>query len=568
MTTATGLGRLSIQSSSDVVAARQRVRDAAASLGFDQFDQVQIATGVSEIARELAAGGGGELDLSVVQVRPRRLIIEARATRSEGFPKTELTPALAAARRLLGGPVGDLAADGKIAFSRLVPKPLTPANVEAAARVLSAGGGDPYHELEVQNHELIGALEALRVREADLESLNRELEETNRGVLALYAELDDKAESLRRASDERSRFLSNVTHELRTPLSSIMALCRLLLSESGATLTGEQAKQIGYIQKSAQDLHEFVSDLLDLAKVEAGKIAVRPGPFELEDVFSALRGMFRPLATDPAVALVFEPCEVPQLVTDEHKVGQVLRNLISNALKFTERGEVRVRAFYDPARDEVAVAVADTGTGIDADALEHIFEEFVQVDARTGRRERGTGLGLPLSRNLAQLMGGSLTVESEAGVGSTFTLRVPRVFEPPRDARAERTGYVLVVDDDRISRYVAREQLERVGWRVVEAADGEMALRLAAEADCRAIVLDLLMPGMSGFEVLEKLGRNEATAGVPVVIRTSLPIAEIDGGAVARAAGVFSKHDDSIEVVVDRLLASTRRSAAAARTSS
>lgn len=559
MTAPTALGRLSIQSSNDVVTARQRVRDAAERLGFDQFDQVQIATGVSEIARELAAGGGGELELSVVLLRPRRLIIEARGAGTERIARAELTPALAAARRLLGGPVGDLDPEGRIAFSRLVPNPLSASAIEAAASVLGAGAGDPYRELEVQNHELIRALEELRVREADLEALNRELEETNRGVLALYAELDDKAESLRRASDERSRFLSNVTHELRTPLSSIMALCRLLLSESGASLGVEQVKQIGYIQKSAQDLHEFVSDLLDLAKVEAGKIAVRPSPFELEDVFAALRGMFRPMATDPAVALVFEPSHVGELTNDEHKVAQVLRNLISNALKFTERGEVRVRASYDPERDEVEVTVADTGSGIAADALEQIFEEFVQVDARTRRRERGTGLGLPLSRNLAQLMGGSLTVESLLGVGSTFTLRVPRVFEPPGSAREERTGYVLVVDDDRISRYVAREQLERVGWRVVEAADGEMALKLAAEADCRAIVLDLLMPGMSGFEVLEQLGRNPSTAELPVVIRTSLPIAEIDGTAVARAAGVFSKHDDSIEVVVDRLIASTRR---------
>ena len=177
--------------------------------------------------------------------------------------------------------------------------------------------------------------------------LNRELEDTNRGVVALYAELDEKAESLRRAAEMKSRFLSNMSHEFRTPLNSILALSRLLLDRADGELTPEQEKQVGFIRKAAQDLTELVNDLLDLAKVEAGKDGRPAATSSTSRTCSArLRGMLRPLlATNPAVALVFEdPAEPPMLHTDEGKVSQILRNFISNALKFTERGEVRVRA--------------------------------------------------------------------------------------------------------------------------------------------------------------------------------------------------------------------------------
>jgi signal transduction histidine kinase len=431
------------------------------------------------------------------------------------------------------------------------------AAVEEIANAFSGGKTDPYSEVQRQDADVIRLLEELRQRDVEIESINRELEETNRGVLALYAELDEKAESVRQISNERSRFLSNVTHELRTPLSSITALCRLLLTERDATLGDEQAKQIGYIHKSAQDLLDFVSDLLDLAKVEAGKVAVRPVRFEVDDVLTALRGMFRPLSTDANVPLVFDLSPVPTLETDENKVSQILRNLISNALKFTERGEIRISARHDADRDEVVFVVADTGIGIASADLNRIFDEFVQVDTRRGRRERSSGLGLPLSRKLAQLMGGSITVESEVGRGSTFQVRLPRIYSARAAQPTPRPGdgYILVVDDDHISRYVAKEHLERMGWRVVEAADGDMALKLVNEGGCRAIVLDLVMPGVTGFEVLRRLADVHETAAIPVVVRTSLPASEIDPRSVAHAAAVFSKSDDSIQSLIDFLAA-------------
>ena len=185
-----------------------------------------------------------------------------------------------------------------------------------------------------------------------MQQLNRELEDTNRGVVALYAELDERADHLRRADELKSRFLSNMSHEFRTPLNSILALSRLLLARSDGELTPEQEKQVHFIRKAAENLTELVNDLLDLAKVEAGKTVVTPVEFAVADLFGALRGMLRPLLVGDAVALVFEDAagHAAELYTDEGKVSQILRNFISNAIKFTERGEVRVWARADDRR--------------------------------------------------------------------------------------------------------------------------------------------------------------------------------------------------------------------------
>src|SRR5690348_2833426 len=362
MRSADQVGRMLVASPSDVLTARQRMRDAAARLGFDRFDQVQLAAGISEIGREMVATGGGELEFGFTPIQPRRLVVTAK-----GMPGRDVTvaasPGMVAARRLIGPPLdGD--ADGRgCTFSRALPKS---AAVQDIASAFSGGKTDPYSEVQRQDADVIRLLEELQRRDIEIESINRELEETNRGVLALYAELDEKAESVRQISNERARFLSNVTHELRTPLTSITALCRLLLTERDASLGGEQAKQIGYIHKSAQDLLDFVSDLLDLAKVEAGKVAVRPVRFEVDDVLTALRGMFRPLSSDANVPLIFDLSPVPTLETDENNVSQILRNLISNALKFTEKGEIRITARHDAKKDEVIFVVADTGIRIAA----------------------------------------------------------------------------------------------------------------------------------------------------------------------------------------------------------
>ncbi len=260
----------------------------------------------------------------------------------------------------------------------------------------------------------------------DLEELRSELEETNRGVLALYAELDAQADQLRQATELKSRFLAYMSHEFRTPIGSIRSLTRLLLDRVDGPLTEEQEKQIRFIQQNAEEFSEMVDDLLDLAKVEAGRVEISPAWFEMVDLFSALRGMFKPVLTNPDVHLIFEEPsgDMPRLFTDDRKLSQILRNFISNALKFTSRGEVRVTAQME-GEDRIRFSVVDTGIGIAAQFHASLFEDFSQVDSALQRRLKGTGLGLSLSKKLAALLGGSVELDSELGRGSSFSVTIP-----------------------------------------------------------------------------------------------------------------------------------------------
>src|SRR5579862_4852179 len=231
----------------------------------------------------------------------------------------------------------------------------------------------------------------LEKHEAEIAALRTEIEETNRGVVALYAELDDKAAQLKEALDLKSRFLSYMSHEFRTPLTSVRNLSGILLQGLDGPLTTEQQRQVQFIRTSIQELNEMVDDLLDLAKVDAGRITVSPEWFEMVDLFAALRGMFKPILTCSSVSLIFEePSALPKIYSDDRRLSQILRNFISNALKFTREGEVRVSA-RPVGDDEVEFAVADTGVGIAAEHLSLLFADFVQLDTRLQRRLRGTG---------------------------------------------------------------------------------------------------------------------------------------------------------------------------------
>ena len=272
--------------------------------------------------------------------------------------------------------------------------------------------------------ELIVLRQALAERDDEVASLRSELEETNRGVVALYAELDAQADEVRRSTELKSRFLSYMSHEFRTPIGSIRSIARLLMDRVDGPLTAGQETQVRFIQETSAEFSEMVDDLLDLAKVEAGRVEISPAWFEMVDLFSALRGMFKPVLTNPDVVLLFEePHDVPALYNDDRKLAQILRNFISNALKFTAKGEVRVSAWRDG--DRVTFAVADTGIGIVPELQPAIFQDFVQIDSPIQKRLRGTGLGLSLSKRLAELLGGSVALQSEADVGSTFSVTLP-----------------------------------------------------------------------------------------------------------------------------------------------
>ncbi|HEX2585918.1 MAG TPA: ATP-binding protein [Steroidobacteraceae bacterium] len=260
---------------------------------------------------------------------------------------------------------------------------------------------------------------------AEIATLEAELAETNKGVLALYSELDQNAVQLREAADLKSRFLSYMSHEFRTPLASVTGITNLLMLGMDGTLTTEQQHQIKLIQDSIRELSDMVDDLLDLAKVEAGRISISPEWFAMVDLFSALRGMFRPIVNNNVVSLIFEEPEgVTTLYTDDKKLSQILRNFISNALKFTPRGEIRVTARAMPD-DMIEFAISDTGIGIEPEYLSTLFSDFVQIDSRVQKRLRGTGLGLSLSKKFAELLGGRVAVQSKPGKGSRFSVSIP-----------------------------------------------------------------------------------------------------------------------------------------------
>jgi signal transduction histidine kinase len=437
---------VSLDSEPDVVLVRQRARQVSALLGFSQQDQVRIATAVSEVSRAYQQRGGGRATFALSDDgRRQHLEVEicppatpGRAS-AAGLDHAADAPELAiiTAHRLMDScVVGEQAGSGRCVTMRkglpALPQ-VTPARLAELTRQLAASPvANSYLEVQMQNQELLATLAELRERQQDLLSLTRELEDTNRGIVALYAEIEDKAERLRRADEMKSRFLSNTSHELRTPLSSIRALAKLLLDRMDGDLTVEQERQVEFIAKAAGDLSELVNDLLDLAKIEAGKVEVQVAPVVLENMFRALKGMLRPLVDAANVELVFDHGGITEpFDSDEGKISQILRNFISNALKFTEQGQVTVTARIIEEKDAVSIAVADTGIGISAENVQLIFEEFSQIEHPLQRRSKGTGLGLPLCRKLADLLGGHVTVESTPGVGSTFTLTLPRRFPAP-----------------------------------------------------------------------------------------------------------------------------------------
>ena len=261
--------------------------------------------------------------------------------------------------------------------------------------------------------------------QAENQALRAELDETNQGVLALYAELDIQAEQLRQASDLKSRFLSYMSHEFRTPLGSILSITSLLADELDGPLSEEQHRQVAFVSTATRELSDMVDDLLDLAKIEAGRITISPAWFDMLDLFAALRGMFRPIVDASAVDLIFEePVGLPRLYTDDKKLAQILRNFISNAVKFTSRGEVRVSARLQ-GENKIRFAVSDTGIGIPTGLLNTLFEDFAQVDSPLQKRLRGTGLGLSLCKRFATLLGGEVGVTSEPGIGSCCVVIIP-----------------------------------------------------------------------------------------------------------------------------------------------
>jgi signal transduction histidine kinase len=433
---ATAVLKLDLQSQEDVLLTRRRARDLAALLQFTPAEQIGLSTAVWEVAR--LAERNGHVELAVVDAPPS---VAVRITIS-GVPRSVLAVTadgprldLEALRRLVDR-VEARDVNGA-AVVRLVaaagPDAWLP-GVDELELVLErltlhdTGGGAPglLDELRQQNFELLTTLATLRDREKELTRLNGELGDTNRAVTALYAELEVQAVELRRRAAAVSKFLSSMTHELRTPLYAARGMTEAILRDHEDDLSEGIRSDVVLIDGAMVEALELVNDSLDIAKVEAGRTSVRLSDVNVAELLATLRAVMSNLRRNPGVELIFdEPQGVPMLRTDAFKLSQILRNFIVNALKFTEAGHVRVSARTARDGERVRFEVADTGPGLSEEDQERVFYEWFQVENDRQEGMRGTGLGLPLTRRLATILGGEVGVDSKLGQGSTFWLQIP-----------------------------------------------------------------------------------------------------------------------------------------------
>jgi len=441
------LMRMRLRAEQDVFVVRQLGREVARAVGLEQQDQTRVATALSEVGRVmLATGPDADVEFTAEPNGVPTLRVAVGNPRPGGA--AEIGAQLVQVGRLVDTlEVGDGETGTVVRMARRLPASaprLTPARMDEIRTGLAQHvPGTPLDELSVQNQQLMAALDEVRAQRDDLARLNAELaetnrgvmalynqlsdelEETNRGVVALYAELDERSLQLRAASEAKSRFLANVSHELRAPVTAVIGLTRLLIDPLSDPLSFEQRRQVDLIGGSAGDLLTLVNDLLDLAKAEAGRIEPQWSEVDLRAVFGQLRGQLRPLATRPEVDFEVEEPEVPSVRSDEVLLARVLRNLLTNAIKFTAEGSVTLAA--RAVGDDVEFTVADTGAGIPPELHERIFEEFYQVPGSRAVTGKGTGLGLPYARRLVGVLGGGLRVDSAPGAGSTFTVRLPKL---------------------------------------------------------------------------------------------------------------------------------------------
>jgi PAS domain S-box-containing protein len=428
-------------------------------------------------------------------------------------------------------------------------------------------------ELEEQTRRLKDSEERLRTQQEELQVTNEELEEKNellqrqkRDVEHARREISDKAEELAMASKYKSEFLANMSHELRTPLNSLLLLARSLAENKGGNLTPEQVESAGVIYDSGNDLLSLINDILDLSKIEAGRMSLRLDRVLVSRLAATLRSGFQHVAEDRGLAFTVDvdPGAPDHITSDQQRVEQVIKNLVSNAIKFTDRGAVKVR--FDRPPDDVnkkaalRVVVEDTGIGIAPEQQKLIFEAFQQADGGTTRRYGGTGLGLSIARELVGILGGEIRLESAPGAGSTFTLLFPEeapggrpaaaeparapiatpgppsVIEDDREQLEEGDRAVLLVEDDpRFAAILARQCRER-GLKVLAAGTGEAGLDLARRFKPRGVLLDLKLPGMDGWRVLELLKEDPDTRHIPVhIVSVDEPTARaLQKGAVGQ----------------------------------
>lgn len=373
----------------------------------------------------------------------------------------------------------------------------------------------------------------------NLQRLSLELQERQ-------AEIEIKNRDLERADKLKTEFLANMSHELRTPLNAVIGFSQLLDQQFYGPLNDKQLEYVGEIQSAGEHLLELINDILDLSKIEAGRMDLDTEDLELKPVLESCARLVRERAVRVGLDLSLEVSSGIKITADQRKLKQIVVNLLSNAVKFTPSGgAVRVRAYQLKRQREAnlkgewfEVSVADTGIGITSEDQEKLFTAFMQVDGSLARRHEGTGLGLALSKRLAELHGGTILVNSELGKGSTFTLRLPmhsgKVGEPAANA-----PMILIVDDDDRDAELIRAHLEQAGYRTSRAHNGREGLRMASELKPEAITLDLVMPILDGWGFLERAQLDPELSRIPVVVVSVAQ--DLDHSQTLGAVGAISK---------------------------
>jgi signal transduction histidine kinase/CheY-like chemotaxis protein len=398
---------------------------------------------------------------------------------------------------------------------------------------------------------------------------------TNGGVVATYtditelkqheAELADLVRRLQIARDmaeqanrTKSSFLANMSHELRTPLNAIIGLTDVLINNAPRFATEKAVDPLRRVHRAGMHLLGLIDQILDLSKIEAGKLEINVETVRIGPLIDEVIGTVRPLAERNKNRLSVEsPNDLPSIEADPMRLRQILLNLLSNACKFTNGGSVilRVTRSTREQQDCIELAVIDSGIGMNADQLQRLFEEFSQVDAATARQYGGTGLGLAITRRLCRMMGGDVTVTSQTGKGSTFTVHLPvaQTSSTSRQAtaapapRLRRGEYVLVIDDDQTARDLIADYLREAEFSVITADSGREGLRLAKQLHPLAITLDVMMPDLDGWTVLCALRGDPELSDVPVVMATVVD--ERRQGMALGAAGYLTKPIDRQEVI-------------------
>ena len=379
--------------------------------------------------------------------------------------------------------------------------------------------GDFHHRIEIVNRDEFGSLSTNVNRMAErVGTLYAQQAALNKNLVAANSALET-------ASKAKSGFLAGMSHELRTPLNAIIGFTDALLAGVDGPMNDEQRASLTWVQRGGRDLLALINDILDLSKIEAGKIAITPEPFNPVELVASVQGQHRPLAEQKSLALELRNVGGPdQVILDSQRTRQILVNLVGNAVKFTATGQVTITVSGATA-DRLVVAIQDTGPGIDPGDLDAIFDEFRQVGPDAGRTE-GTGLGLSISRRLARAMGGDIAVTSTPGKGSNFILDLPVdcssvVAQRPIDTgRSAGEHVLLAVDDDPSVAPLLEKMLVGSPYRVVGLAHASDVLRVARELRPDVITLDILMPERGGWDVLKELRSDPATREIPVVVVT------------------------------------------------